>query len=545
MKPSTHPSLIASLAGALILSVGCGSELEGGDCARCDVAPDGGADLGPTSCDEVVVDQSGNNIPNVLRTLNDPFVNHVYKVGDTCPTTFAAIMEKLEQTDTAGCEGGSANVRTRIVSETAQPRGEAQTLGSDGSYRAVVTRTCDGRREFELTLAVFGLQVGGALPEAVEIMAFDPDQGVFNYYKTAGDRMEFFGSSLDMLKGPGADGHTRECAACHTGGGFVMKELAAPWMHWEDRMDVPGAADLVSAHAAHFGQKTGGINMERITEVGNDAWNETRVRHLWDHGSVAELLEPLFCTVEVNLNNPTGFPGEELRNMPATALVDSFLRDRGEGVAIASADYEAAIAATGQHVPGLAGHVDTVFPLAHIERAGADINYVGVLLDAGISEAFVEAVLAVDFTRPIFSDDRCGLLSFAPELALAERSAASIRDGFLANLEAAPPSAGSPAAEFLANLRGDFDPNAAIDAFLASCEALTGQRVDFRGVETSAWMANLIQVVSLNRAKARALPVFEFPQTMPADELSVPAGTRLHPKSCELTTEFVPVSSGG
>jgi hypothetical protein len=485
--------LAASLSLAAF-QLGCGGGGLGQDCQRCDVVPDAGVGE-PTACDDVVVDQSGANRANVLRSLSDPFVNHVYKQGDTCPTTFDAIMEKLAETDTAGCTPridvifGNSGVRTRIVSETAQPRGEAQTTGSDGSYRAVVSRGCDGRQEFELTISVFGLQVGSPIPQVVEVMAFDPAQGVFNFYKTAGDRMEFFGNSIDMLQGPA--GHVRECAACHTGGGLVMKELNDPWVHWEDHMDTPGAAEIVASNQ-FFGAKTGGFNMEELTRRGNEAWNQTRVDHLREQGSVAALLEPLFCSVEVNLDNAAGFPspveggpgGDEVSEIQMDALLDPMLRSRGS-IPIEFDDYDAAIKAMGQRLPGVTGAIDTIFSFPYIERAEADIHYVRTLVSAGIvDQDFVEDVLMVDFTRPIFSDDRCNLLAHAPELAPGDRTADSIRDGFVANLEAASPAAGTPEAELLANLTSSSAHGAKVDAFVEACELLSTEvRESFEGVQ--------------------------------------------------------------
>lgn len=62
--------------------------------------------------------------------------------------------------------------------------------------------------------SAFGLgEPGDPLPQSVEMIGFDPVSGVFNYYETAGDqgRIDFFGTSKDMLEGPG-EGEDRRCA---------------------------------------------------------------------------------------------------------------------------------------------------------------------------------------------------------------------------------------------------------------------------------------------------------------------------------------------
>jgi hypothetical protein len=40
-----------------------------------------------------------------------------------------------------------------------------------------------------------------------------------------------------------------------------------------------------------------------------------------------------------------------------------------------------------------------------------------------LDQAFIDAVMAVDLTRPMFSDARCALVDFAPDLDIKSRSA--------------------------------------------------------------------------------------------------------------------------
>ena len=84
--------------------------------------------------------------------------------------------------------------------------------------------------------------------------------------------------------------------------------------------------------------------------------------------------------------------------------------------------------------------------------------------------------------------------------------------------------------------------------FQAACEALGRDGV-----------MNIMTMVSLNRSKARGatesmnhhIHVFEFPGSMPFDAFqpsaddfsSIDESTRLHPTTCELVTEFVPVAN--
>ena len=84
-----------------------------------------------------------------------------------------------------------------------------------------------------------------------------------------------------------------------------MKELRSPWVHWEGDTETPGADDLIKKHKLTLGQKADGINLESVVESGNDAYNEKRIEKLKSI-SVEEVLRPLFCTMDINLNSGTG-----------------------------------------------------------------------------------------------------------------------------------------------------------------------------------------------------------------------------------------------
>lgn len=527
MLPSASKLFLLASLGSLI---GCAMPEDGLD----DECADGKCDVAKTPCDGIMVDKSGNKMKNPARSVNDPLAKAVFHAGDTCPTTFSEIMDKLRENDKEGCPGEKDGIETRVISETAQAMGKAT------SYRAVTTRTCNNRSTDGIIFSLFGLQSGAAkLPEGVEMIAFDDTAGVFNYYETDGDVLNFFGSSKDMLTGTGQNGDKR-CAACHTGGGLVMKELDTPWMHWEGHEDTPGSDDLVNKHK-NLGSKTSGAELEGVVKSGNEKWNKTRLATLKAAGKVDELLKPLFCTTEINLDNGADFGspviggtgGSEIDGLPFDSLLDPQLKSFGS-ISIDFADYDAQIKRNGQRVEGVPNAVDTFFDYAFPERSAADNDYVDQLVAAGIIDAdFVKDVLMVDFTRPIFSTDRCALVEFAPELSGEDLTAAKVRQGFIASLEAETPGANSPAGALLKNLKTDNDAtahDAKVDAFIAACTALGSKAVT----------ENALKITSLNRTQARTRPVFEFEQTMPIDNLSVDPASRLSPTTCNVVKTFAP-----
>lgn len=528
--------LLASLPLTLAMGIGCSSDstpstpdsCRGDKCDDLDL-PD--SEIPDSPCDGVMLDASGRNNRKVAGRLNDPLANLAFKTGDDCPRTYAEIMAKLRLTDKENCPDEESGITTRVISET------AQAMDMPTNYRLVSSRRCNGRDTHELLFSLFGVSAGATtLPRGVEVIAFDKTAGVFNYYETNGEEITFFGNSMDMLKG--AQGNTRRCAACHNAGGLVMKELDTPWVHWEGHMDTPGAAELVDAHA-DLGSKATGSEFEGVVKAGNRAWNEARVTAVREDSSLKELLRPLFCTVEVNLDNGADFAspveggpgGSEMGRIPFDSLLDPQLKGFGS-ISVEFDDYDAAIKANGQRVQGIPNAIDTVFDYTFVERSHIDNDYVDKLEAAGIiDEEFVKDVLMVDFTRPIFSDERCDLLEFSPVLASADLTPDAVRDGFLATL--GNPTAGTPEAELKNNLLTDAGSDELVKVFTDACEALG----------SAPLMQNALQITSLNRATAANLHAFEFPQTMPTDNLSVAAGSRLSPIDCNIVTEFVPVAT--
>ena len=166
--------------------------------------------------------------------------------------------------------------------------------------------------------------------------------------------------------------------------------------------------------------------------------------------------------------------------------------------------------------------VDTVFPLAFFIPSAEDQSFWSEALE--LPDDFVTDVQAVDFTTAVFSDQRCGLLKFAPE-GSATMPLEKIRAGFVERLKAANPSPGSPEAQLLANFTNPDDEdalNAKGRAFLDACKRRP----------PAEFMADVLKIVSLQRSIARKLPIFEHAELMPIDDLAVPPGTRLDPSDC-------------
>ncbi|MBX3159698.1 MAG: hypothetical protein KF773_27255 [Deltaproteobacteria bacterium] len=486
-------------------------------------------DIPDSPCDGLILDESGHGFKKIGGRNNDAVAKLLFRDGE-CPTSMPAMMAKLREVDTDGCSGDTAGIQTRLISETAQATGRAPN-----AYRSVTSRACGGRNSSAILFSQFVSPTAKEAPETAEFISLDETSGVFNYYEADGDKITFFGSSKDFLRDEGG-----RCKSCHTDGGLIMKELDSPWIHWEGHKDHPGSGDLVRA-IKDFGSKSSGIEFEGTVVNANAKYNTTRLELLKDGENVTEqVLRPLFCTVQINLANGAAFEspvaggpgGDELRSIPFKAFLDPALKSFG-GFSVTFADYDAQIKANGQRVQGIPNAIDSIFDLTFPMRSRADVDYVEKLVSGGIVDGdFVKDALMVDFTRSIFSDDRCGLLSFAPKLSGSNLNPTSIREGFIANLEAESPVAGSPAATFLAHLKAEGDGSAhqgKVDAFVAACNALGSKRL----------VDNAMQVISGTRTTVRERPIIEFPATLATDNLRTDASSRLHPTDCSVTTRYV------
>lgn len=477
--------------------------------------------------------RGGDDGTDVIPTseLNDLFARLVLRSkgeSDECPTTYAEIAAKLRKTDNEGCEGVRDGLRTSVVSETSQVTGKA------GSYRTVTSRRCDGRSSHELLFSMFGITgKSKELPADVEVISFDSSSDGFSFYAIENGEMNFFGTSNEFMTGEGG-----RCKNCHPGGGLTMKEIDAPWLHWEGRATTPGVKKLIDTFD-DLGSRADGIELEGIVNTGNQALVEGRVRTLLATGDLKQVLRPLFCTVQINIAE-TDTMDRTPTEIPAQPFVGSFAF---ASVPVTADQYKAALKASGQRIVGPDGTtqlkdkqgnpaVDTFFPFVFVKKGREDVLYLGELERQGVIDRdFRNAVLAVDITRPVFSDARCSLLDEAPKLTKLTTStgkpvsglAKKIRDGFLDNLDDAKEDS---AREQLRTNLGEGAAKAADvgAAFMAACKA--------RPVDE--FLADAFKVISLQRTLARKMPIMEFPSSMPVDDLEVDPGTFFDPETCTL-----------
>ncbi len=272
----------------------------------------------------------------------------------------------------------------------------------------------------------------------VEVVAWDPAKGLFNFYELlgAGDvgRWEYRGDSGDILadttllhrpRSPGQPsiGRTLRCSSCHVNGGPILKEVAAPhndW--WSAARPLPlGGRQFDSQTASIAAGFIDGSRLSTSVRTGLTKLNASvKFREAVKRRTLQEQLRPLFCPVELNLeSDTTPLDGKSAATrLPSALWIDPRLAQASLGVA--RADYDAALAETGSRFPEITRSDADHAWLGPVKALSDQIAVSALVNDKTIDDEFVADVLAVDFTNPALSSPRCKLLRLVPVDATAD-----------------------------------------------------------------------------------------------------------------------------
>lgn len=378
-----------------------------------------------------IIDASGRApVADVLGPLADPLARLILKRPGECPGSYEELVAKLELEDRSRCAGGPrASMLGRVISE------RGQLLGREDRARVVVSRTCARREAYELMFAIPEIDTSRPeLPTAVEVMAFDDSSDAYNFYSLTGSvevpTWTFHGNSLDIVAPANTDAEAPSptCGSCHTDGGLIMREISDPWLHWESAVSrTAGAAEILDRFEV-LGGRGNGPELEQVIRAGNAHLGESKISKFRDEarvdlhdGSLRELLRPLFCATAINTASAGG-PDGAGTSAPVRAIPGRFFADPMwqplDDAPVTRENYEANLDAIGSRIDGVVGARDTSYGFTFVERSAADVAYVQRLIELRlIDEEFALDVLSIDFTRPVFSDDRCALLDFVPDFA--------------------------------------------------------------------------------------------------------------------------------
>jgi hypothetical protein len=208
-------------------------------------------------------------------------------------------------------------------------------------------------------------------------------------------------------------------------------------------------------------------------------------------------------------------------------------------------DYLAAIAAAGQKiVDGRTGAqliggkdnkpvADTVFGFTYPMRSRQDSDYTTELENQQIADIdLIKDILSIDFTRPLYSPTRCGLLDRVPDLPPESMHFDKVKDALVQAFDGAQDPAGAELAASLKNQGDAAVHDFAVKKFLDVCVARS------KG-EPAAYLKDLLRYAShLRKAAKRARNetnggIIEFSETLPEDDLPEPT-SGFDPVTCKL-----------
>jgi hypothetical protein len=491
---------------------------------------------------------------------NDPVLQKLLKPvleGKTCPKTYAEMQ-------TADGFKKDCPLESRIVSE----RVALTNRPEEG--RVLSGRSCNEQPTMFFLLDPVDM-TKSEIPSHVEVLGNDAVDGIFSYYareeQDGRDVWKFFGTSVDIVSnGYDCDPQTFagacqsklaqddvvgkksgvRCASCHPGGGMVQKELHFPWTNW-----MANPADFVGKHADLLGSFQNGQNFEHVTTRLNNAWAKKRVEVLAKKG-VKELLRPLFCTMDINLQEGMFEARADLMIDLAFANPSQFFADAdvfgGIGKTVIAKmspqNYLTATRALHQRIDATfddnQSFVDTPHRFIYPERGALDHQYIFALREKDlVSEDLIRDILFVDFTRPIFSPTRCGLV----ELAEGLTDPATAKADLIAAIERKGANANDAEREFLRSLK---DPGAAprhqarVQGYLDQCKTrATRDNAGFTN-DLVRYASHLRQAAKRVKVKIKNeefdLGILDFDETVPRDDLWDQPFTnpRFNPDTCVL-----------
>jgi hypothetical protein len=331
------------------------------------------------------------------------------------------------------------------------------------------------------TVASSGQLVSNQEGLTIELIAWDPDKQFYNFYELVDRNWFYRGDSKNILDdvrllhrqrnaSEKAFGTQLRCSGCHVNGGLLQKELAPPHNDWFLK-DRPLPIGALRPDAFVGGKLANAVDAGELSKLVNAAAQRLAAssgyRKVLAARSMQELLRPLFCPMEVNIESDLeAFDDRKpTLQVPSAFFVDSRLA--AGTISIKREHYDAALQRLRSRLPENAGRTDADHAWLTPVKAQSDIAAIDSLVEQGVVDnEFVVDVLAVDFTNPAFSKRRCDLLKLVPE---------EHGPDFVARFQSALRGATVPGAvELLDNLSDpvrnvDFHKKQAI-AYLANCQ---------------------------------------------------------------------------
>lgn len=490
------------------------------------------ATLQPDTIHRMVVGENPGPRPldpdEAREELGDPFAVKLLLEG-TFPRTAGEVLEALA--DAAGPDDPLAKPQFFLVGEGSQIPVTGDTATVERNLRFLAT-TGSGQQGPDVLIASFHPDTN-----SVEVMAWDHESGGFNYYRTVGDTTAwvFAGNSRHALLEPTEFKGPFES---HTSGNFLMKELRAPWLHW-DSPDAPVTPDIFSEDDPlrdhpwfEDREPMGALTCETaVARPAIQRWTDARFDALLADQPIQRpqrIMQQVLTTPTVNLitshTESRLAVDKNVVDLPPTFFVDSqtlagtlglqappAFKVSGDIYASSLETFEFRLSdGEGFERPG-----DTHFAFPVPERAFEDQAVIAKAIKVGLlTERFAACLLMTDFPNPVFSPRRAELMDHVPPTAVIEDGESSFSQDMSDAILAAAGSAGpeSPEVEFAQRWETGDDWRDELSRLLNAYYEAVAERL-----QTQDGFDDYCRLAESRRHHVRRLPIFEsqllFPQT--------------------------------
>ena len=265
----------------------------------------------------------------------------------------------------------------------------------------------------------------------IELIAWDPDKQFYNFYELVDGSWFYRGDSKDILDdvqllhrqrnaSEKAFGTRLRCSGCHVNGGLLQKELAPPHNDWFVK-NRPLPMGALRPDAFVKGKLANAVDAGELSKlvnaVGAAAGCQSRLSESSgrpEHaGALAPALLPDGSEHRVRLRRLSTTTSRRCRYRPASLSTHALPQERFPSNVNTMMRHFRRVRS---RLPKDAGRTDADHAWLTPVKAQSDMVAVDSLVEQGVVDnEFVAAVLAVDFTNPVFSKRRCDLLKLVPE----------------------------------------------------------------------------------------------------------------------------------
>lgn len=303
-----------------------------------------------------------------------------------------------------------------------------------------------------LSAAPAGLQPVGEPAPFLQIISFDPQKKVFNYYQYVNNAQVTDSPSSDEVKTwswAGDSSHARNmqtvgqgCFGCHLNGSLNMKELTPPWNNWHSTQSTISSLNIPQAVAQDplFTGLQGADKFQIVFQGAQFNYARNWVGKSISNNSVSnvsELLRRVIATTTVNFaaSQTQSQATSDVQSLPNDFfLYDSVLRgvlglsytvpplnlNRTDYNLFLKSNKVALVNTVSNGAPDYLQPGETFFAFYVPVPAFEDTKTIQQLIQQKVvSQQFVAAVLMVDFQNPVFSPARAGLMKYAEQISTA------------------------------------------------------------------------------------------------------------------------------